>query len=71
VPLIVGGAVFAGAPTTGAVGAERAWPASMEFLAVTATRGVDPASAAATVYSRPAAPVVAQFSPVASHRCQA
>jgi hypothetical protein len=40
--------VFAGAPTSGAVGAERAWPASMEFPAVTATRGVDPASAAAT-----------------------
>ena len=71
-PLIVGDAVFAGATgaaATTAVCAELALLEPTEFEPVTATRNVEPTSAATAVYDcKDALAISTQLAPEASHR---
>ena len=73
VPVTVGATVLTGLlePTT-AVAAEVAVAEPAEFVAVTASRSVDPVSAPATAYESVVAPVIAWHeAPDALHRCHA
>jgi hypothetical protein len=63
-PLIAGSAVFTGAVATGAAATRAVWPDTAvaeppAFVAVTATRSVNPASPLATAYDAAVAPLMA------------